>query len=183
MFARAGRWSVAAACALCAWWGTAGSLPRAAAQDAASSRAAEQQFAAAAGLHNLKDFKLAGAEWQKFLTDFPGDKRASEARYYMAICRLQTGDNDGAVASLEKLLADTPDFKEGVSARLYLGLAQNNAARAGKKELFAAAEKTLGALLKARPKESMSPRRPTTGPRLSTRSTKNRKRPISTAAW
>jgi TolA-binding protein len=156
MFVRTGRRSVVAVCALVAWFAAGRSIPPAAAQDAAASRAAEQQFVAAAGLHNLKDFKLAAVEWQKFLTDFPNDKRASEARYYMAICRLQTGDNEGAVASFEKLLKETPDFKEAVSARLYLGLAQNNAARqsqngAGKKEMFAAAEKTLGELLKIAP--------------------------------
>jgi len=151
MFARTGRWSAVAACALVAWVAAAPPISPAAAQDAAASRAADQQFVAAAGLHNLKDFKLAAVEWQKFLTDFPDDKRASEARYYMAICRLQTGDNEGAAASLEKLLKETPDFKEAVNARLYLGLAQNNVARAGKKEMFAAAEKTLGELLKAAP--------------------------------
>jgi TolA-binding protein len=110
MFVRAGRWSVVALCALGAWYGAAVSPSPAVAQEAAATRAADQQFVAAAGLHNLKDFKLAAVEWQKFLADFPSDKRASDARYYLAICRLQNGDNEGAIASLEKLLTDTPDF-------------------------------------------------------------------------
>ena len=45
------------------------------AQNAAASRGADQQFAAAAGLHNRQAFDLAADEWATFLKDYPADKR------------------------------------------------------------------------------------------------------------
>lgn len=121
------------------------------AQTDAATRAADQQFAAAAGLHNRQAFDLAADEWAKFLKDFPKDKRAVEARHYLGICRLQKQDYVGAVTVLKELVAADPKFEQIASSQLYLGLAQFNLARSGKKAEYAAAEKTLSTLLADHP--------------------------------
>lgn len=117
----------------------------------AAERGAEQQFAAAAALHNRQAFDLAADEWQKFLQDFPEDKRASEARHYLGICLLQKPDYAGAAAAFQKLLAADPKFEQIASSQLYLGLAQFNLARSGQADQYAAAEKTLADLLDKHP--------------------------------
>lgn len=125
--------------------------PRAAFAQAVEARAADQQFAAAAGLHNRQAFDLAADEWEKFLKDFPKDKRVSEARHYLGICRLQKEDYAGAATVLQQLLTADPKFEQIASSQLYLGLAQFNLARGGKDAEYANAEKSLGDLLKAHP--------------------------------
>jgi TolA-binding protein len=122
-----------------------------AAQTPIANRAADQQFAASAGLHNRQAFDLAADEWQKFIKDFPDDKRISDARHYLGICRLQKQDYAGAVAILQELLKADPKFEQIAASQLYLGLAQFNLARGGKTDQYAAAEKTLAALLKQSP--------------------------------
>jgi TolA-binding protein len=121
------------------------------AQTDAATRAADQQFAAAAGLHNRQAFDLAADEWAKFLKDFPNDKRTSEARHYLGICRLQKQDYAGAIAVLKELVSADPKFEQIASSQLYLGLAQFNLARGGKDAEYAAADKTLGKLLTDHP--------------------------------
>lgn len=138
-------WIYAVLCFLCLATGPAR------AQSDAASRAADQQFAAAAGLHNRQAFDLAADEWAKFLKDFPNDKRTSEARHYLGICRLQKQDYAGAVTVLKELAAADPKFEQIAASQLYLGLAQFNLARSGKNAEYAAAEKTLGKLLADHP--------------------------------
>lgn len=120
---------------------------RAFGQATAASRGADQQFAAAAGLHNRQAFDLAADEWNKFLKDYPEDKRISEARHYLGICLMQKQDYAGAAAILQKLVAADPKFEQIASSQLYLGLAQFNLGRAGKADQYPAAEKTLAELL------------------------------------
>ncbi len=138
-------WIYAVLCFLCLATGPAR------AQSDAASRAADQQFAAAAGLHNRQAFDLAADEWAKFLKDFPNDKRTSEARHYLGICRLQKQDYAGAVTVLKELAAADPKFEQIAASQLYLGLAQFNLARSGKNAEYAAAEKTLSKLLADHP--------------------------------
>ncbi|MCE9606546.1 MAG: tetratricopeptide repeat protein [Planctomycetia bacterium] len=116
-----------------------------------ASSAANLQFNTAGGLHNRQAFDLAADEWAKFIQSFPQDKRVAEASHYLGICKLQTKDYAGAIAAFERLIALDPKFELIASSRLYLGMAQFNAAQAGKAELFAAAEKTLAALLTSHP--------------------------------
>lgn len=139
-------------CALLAAF-AAGSLfaSGAQAQAPATANAANLQFNAAAALHNRQVYDLAADEWLKFIKDFPDDKRVVNAYYHLGQCRLQTKDNAGAIAAFEKVVGLDPKFESGM-AQLNLGLAQFNSAQAGNKaELYAAAEKTLSALLKAFP--------------------------------
>lgn len=123
----------------------------ASAQDAAAVRVANQQFAAAAALHNLKDYTGAAKEWSKFLADHPKDSRVSDARHYLGICKLLLKDYPAAIDAFTKLLAAEPNFKEAASAQLYLGMAQFNAGLAGNDQLLTAAAATLGDLLKKNP--------------------------------
>ncbi len=120
------------------------------AQDAAK-RAADQQFAAAAALHNLKDYAAAADEWSKFLKTHAGDPRTSDARHYLGVCRLLTEDYPAAIAAFQELLKADPKFKDAANSQLYLGMAQFNAGRRGDAAQSDAAAATLGDLLKKQP--------------------------------
>ena len=128
--------------------------------DTASAQApaagATVQYNTAVGLHNRGEFGLAADEWNKFIKDFPQDKRVVNATYYLGVCKLQTKDNAAAIAAFEKVIALDPKYEAG-KPQLNLGLAQFNSAQAGTTALFAAAEKTFADLLKSFPTGSHVP--------------------------
>lgn len=125
-----------------------------------SSPAARVQYSAAATLQNEQQYKLAAAEWQKFVKNFADDPLVDKARYYLGYCLLRDGKLDEAAAALTELIEKHPQFAQLDSAYLYLGSIRfNQASRAGEKraEALKTAATTFATLLQKFPKSQHAP--------------------------
>src|SRR6185437_1447325 len=73
---------------------------------AASTEAADRQFATAVGLQNRDQYDLAADEWGQFIKKFPSDPRAGFARCYLGLCQVKGEQFAAASQTFAALLAD-----------------------------------------------------------------------------
>lgn len=103
-------------------------------------------------MQNAGEFGLAAEEWTKFLQKFAADPKATEARYNLGVCQLQTKDYEKSIASLRDTVAQAPpQFERLEDAYLNLGSAQYSLALQNHADQFQAAAGTFGQLIEKFP--------------------------------
>jgi TolA-binding protein len=86
-----------------------------------SSEAAKTAYAAAAALQNREAWELAAEEWQAFITAHQRDPLATNARYYLGLCRIKQKQWADAATTLGEFVAAAPTHPQSGDALYLLG--------------------------------------------------------------
>src|SRR5262249_17338455 len=89
-------------------------------------RMAEDQYNFATELFGKKLYELAIQQYEKFVTDFPGNPKVSSAQIRIGESYLRLDKNQQAVQAYEKVLATNPDNNFRLEVLVGLGLANYN---------------------------------------------------------
>lgn len=128
---RQGRICMAAAASAAVVWSmaivaiprAASAAPAAAAAQPAEVDAASKLLLKASGLFNRGMFKLAAADYETFLQQYPNHPDATTARYALAICQYRQNEFEPAIALLNTVLKDAK-FEQRDEALAVLGHSQ-----------------------------------------------------------
>jgi cellulose synthase operon protein C len=86
-----------------------------------SSEAAKTAYAAAAALQNREAWELAAEEWQAFIAAHQRDPLATNARYYLGLCRIKQKQWADAATTLGEFVAAAPTHPQSGDALYLLG--------------------------------------------------------------
>jgi TolA-binding protein len=119
--------------------------------------AATHQYALAAALQNRGTYDRAADEWNRFIVQYPADRRLDRAFYYRGVCQLKLNRPQEAVRSFQTVLDQYPKSTLREESHLQLGMAQYGEGQQGNAARYDRAAATFRAVLAASPQGKSAP--------------------------